>query len=347
MCSHLHTRALTLCARTAQGDTLLYDFPLNLLMDKANRKKLKKGFVIESKGRAYHPFHQKLVKEVRVLDIFKSNARPVLVSMLSEEERGWDEKKILQSNDMLVIVKHGDDMRQDVASMLTFRLFNHMWTTSKLSYERVPIRCHAYYCCATGENVGAIEYVRNCLPLSDLKQLRPLKPSGPEDADVREKVHRIIATGAGSYIAAFVLGIRDRHADNIMLRRDGVMFHIDFGRVFGDTVLMDTSSFAIPKEFRDEIGNNAYGEFTQNCIKAFRILRQPQNLRLIMGFAPTMFSSMFNRERVQDFLKGSLMLNKDVKSACKRLMKKIENAPDSYKTYFKNVVHKLAQRNKS
>mmetsp|Transcript_34449 Transcript_34449/g.55429 ORF Transcript_34449/g.55429 Transcript_34449/m.55429 type:complete len:85 (+) Transcript_34449:1597-1851(+) len=45
-----------------------------------------------------------------------------------------------------------------------------------------------------------------------------------------------------------------RHANNAKILRIKVMFHIDFGRVFGDALLLDTDSFAITKEFRDEIG---------------------------------------------------------------------------------------------
>jgi len=90
-----------------------------------------------------------------------------------------------------------------------------------------------------------LEFVENCFPLSDMKKIRPLVPG---------KLEKIVASGAGSYIAAYVIGIRDRHADNIMIRNDGVLFHIDFGHAMGSTVLMDAQAFAVTKEFREEIG---------------------------------------------------------------------------------------------
>ncbi len=61
-------------------------------------------------------------------------------------------------------------------------------------------------------------------------------------------IDRLIATAVGSTIGAYVLGIRDRHHDNILIDTKGALFHVDFGFMFGEKPTIDTSRFAITRK---------------------------------------------------------------------------------------------------
>jgi len=271
-----------------------------------------------------HPLvASKPITKMKVIKVFESNTRPFLTQFFAGE----------QQLPVQVMIKFGDDFRQDVACMAMFHLMNFFWREDKRHYMTMPIVSKTYQCVAGGEKLGFIEFVEDCVCLYDSKSaISNLR---------QEQFHRLIASGAGSYIASYVLGIRDRHADNILIHKDGTLFHIDFGHVLGDTVTIDTHPFAITSGFKKQLGTK-WNAFLDECIKAFLVLRRPENAYKLIQYAVVCFAPLYPEHKIVEFLSKQLYMSRDIGRAAMKIRKLIESAPNSYRTRVKNALHAVA-----
>merc|ERR1712176_697319 len=64
-----------------------------------------------------------------------------------------------------VVLKQGDDLRQDAAVQQVFKFFNYLWRNQNLNYQGCPIEIFTYKCVPLGDKIGVIEYIPNCQPL--------------------------------------------------------------------------------------------------------------------------------------------------------------------------------------
>ena len=141
---------------------------------------------------------------------------------------------------------------------------------------------------------------------------------------------RFLRSCAGYCVAIFVLGIGDRKDDNIMLKKTGELFHIDFGQFSGHF----TSKFGVTKieprfAFSPAFAHVLQGEesplyarFVELSIQAFSVLRKNSSL-LITMFSLMVGSGLTELSTMADisYLRSNLMTDVSDEEATNNLKK--------------------------
>jgi len=138
------------------------------------------------------------------------------------------------SNDEYVtIFKHGDDLRQDQLVLQIFTLMDRI-----LKRENLDLKLTSYRVLATSAQHGFVQFI-DSEPLRDVSQqwegniqnyLRHYNPSTTGPFGISgEVIDNYVRSCAGYSIICYLLGVGDRHLHNLLLCKDGRLFHVDFG----------------------------------------------------------------------------------------------------------------------
>eukprot|EP01084_Bolivina_argentea_P276091 471003_1 len=306
-------------------------FCMSQSIDDANHEiEIKPGFKVEiiNCDKFCDPINGELnLKTIQCESIFNSNTKPLLLSFYNVSAK-------LTSK---TIFKKGDDLRKDSSILMMFRLFNDIWSCNNLKYNKRMINIFTYKCVPISEYFGCIEYIENCVSLTNIKK------HFDDEKFMKDKkwIDKFIASAVGSYIGAYVMGIRDRHSDNILIKKNGFLFHIDYGYVLGDKLSgLDAASFSITNDLKYIMGNVNWNDFVDRCIDAFKVLRD--NYDDIISFAKIAITFV-EWKKVEYFLSKRLMIEESSnKMVEQHIRDKIVKAPNKWKTKMKNKIHSIA-----
>jgi phosphatidylinositol 3-kinase len=106
----------------------------------------------------------------------------------------------------------------------------------------------------------------------------------------KEVMDTYVKSLAGYCVITYLLGVGDRHMDNLLLASDGHFFHADFGYILGRDPKPLAPSMRLSVEMIDGLGgspdrnpsnpDSRFDEFKQYCFTAFTTLRRSSNLIL-------------------------------------------------------------------
>jgi phosphatidylinositol 3-kinase len=185
-----------------------------------------------------------------------------------------------------IIFKKGDDLRQDQLVIQMVLLMDRL-----LKLENLDLQLTPYRVLATGHDEGMMEFI----PSSSLAQILSehrtiisyLQKFHPDENGpfgiTATCLETFIKSCAGYSVITYILGIGDRHLDNLLLRTDGRLFHVDFGFILGRDPKPFPPPMKLCKEMVEAMGgaeSQYYTRFKSYCCEAYNILRKSSNLIL-------------------------------------------------------------------
>jgi len=149
-------------------------------------------------------------------------------------------------------------------------------------------------------------------------------------------------------VATYVIGIGDRHNDNIMLKKTGQLFHIDFGHFLGHFKTKfgfdrEKAPFVFTPQYAHILGNKSspmYQLFEDTCCAAYNIVRKNADLfiNLFSMMLSTGLEELTSVENIM-FLRDQLALDQKDDYASAHFKQLIEQSLSTKTQQFMDIVH--------
>ncbi|XP_060563765.1 phosphatidylinositol 4-phosphate 3-kinase C2 domain-containing subunit beta-like isoform X2 [Ruditapes philippinarum] len=311
--------------------------------------------IFESKNKVllpHNPGYEVSGIEMNSCSFFTSNAVPLkLVFKNATENVG----------PVYAMFKVGDDLRQDMMTMQIVQIMDHLWLKEGLDLKMIT-----FSCLPTGPRRGFIEIITESETLRKIQVMSGvtgsfkdrvikdwLQKHNPTELDYQKAVENFTRSCAGYCVATYVLGVCDRHNDNIMVKQTGHLFHIDFNKILGDAQMFgnikrDRVKFVLTSDMAYVINDgdrqsDRFQHFIDMCVKAFNILRRHANLFI------NLFSLMLRSgipgitEKGVEFVQRALLPGLTDTQATSMFTRMIQESLSAKSTQFNFFIHNLAQ----
>jgi len=161
---------------------------------------------------------------------------------------------------MALIVKCGDDLRQELLAYQYLSLLHRIWKE-----ERVPLYVRPYRIQVLSNDSGLIEPILNTVSLHQIKKHSKLslqeyflQEFGQANSEEYLTAQRNFVQSCAAYcIVSYLVQVKDRHNGNILLDDAGHIIHIDYGFILScspKNLGFENSPFKLTPEFVEVMG---------------------------------------------------------------------------------------------
>lgn len=216
--------------------------------------------------------------------IFKSNLLPLKMTFKCAPK---PDSPLTSPSEYNLMFKLGDDLRQDQLVIQIITLMDNL-----LRKENLDLKLTPYSVLATGTEHGMIQFIPSQSlaailsehngSLLDYLRIHNPNPDGPYGVEP-SVMDTYLKSCAGYCVITYLLGVGDRHLDNLLLTPDGHLFHIDFGYILGRDPKPFPPPMKLCKEMIEAMGGAQsphHLKFKSYCFVTFNSLRKSANLIL-------------------------------------------------------------------
>lgn len=185
------------------------------------------------------------------------------------------------------IFKNGDDLRQDQLVLQIIQLMDNL-----LRRENLDLKLTPYKALASSSRHGFAQFIPSITVGAALREhgnsiLNYFRIHAPEVGAPfgiqPEVMDNYVKSCAGYCIITYILGVGDRHNDNLLLTTNGKLFHVDFGFILGRDPKPLPPQMKLSKEMVEAMGgytSEYFQTFKKHCYAAYLHLRRNSNLIL-------------------------------------------------------------------
>ena len=205
-----------------------------------------------------------------------SLTRPWLVSLSNSGIPGQPPKRLILKP---------EEMGREACVMQTIVRFNRIWQERNIQVCGRVVCVKTYRIFPVAPDIGFVEFVMNSTTLQKLKRDsgssskasdRCMQYLEGDDEGLDERLNQLAATTVGYLAICYLLGIGDGHGDNLMLAKDGELFRIDFGFLFGEKPKgPDAPTLWLPRTVQKALGQRLENviEVSKDAVRA--VLERP------------------------------------------------------------------------
>jgi hypothetical protein len=278
-------------------------------------------------------------KVTKILDrkIINSNTKPVYLHVEIENNNIKKDAKF--------IIKRDKNLRKEQLIACLIDVLQYKLTNVELD-NTIP----TYRIIVLNNDIGIIEFVDNA------KTLRSINDKGftlqnyilnYNQSEKLDKIkRRFVQSLAISSAIAYIIGIGDRHLDNIMINKSGQIFHIDYGYIMENPItIFNMPEIKVTNDIIDFLGGiNSiyYAEFKKLIVQIYNLYRANKNI-LYIYFKYICESGYMNWDLISNKLDSKLMTGMKCKDVEITLINEIESG-NSFTELLSDLCHTYKQK---